>query len=88
VAAIELEVRPGKTIKLGASIGAAVYPHDGANYEALLADADHRMYRDKTHRRLGGPRHAGAAEPRSDAPAVGPQAFERETTVTVSTSIS
>jgi diguanylate cyclase (GGDEF)-like protein/putative nucleotidyltransferase with HDIG domain len=48
---IELEVRSGKTIRLGVSVGAAVYPHDGTDYEALLADADHRMYRDKTHRR-------------------------------------
>ena len=33
------------------SVGAAVHPHDGTDYEGLLADADHRMYRDKTHRR-------------------------------------
>ena len=59
---IELEVRPGKTIKLGASVGAAVYPHDGANYEALLADADHRMYRDKSMRRRGRSRQV-APEP-------------------------
>jgi hypothetical protein len=28
-----------------------VFPHDGTTYETLLADADHRMYRDKASRR-------------------------------------
>jgi len=51
VDAIELEVRPGKLLRLAASAGASVFPHDGLNYEALLADADHRMYRDKAARR-------------------------------------
>ena len=48
---IEIEVRAGKRIRLAASAGAAVFPHDGTTYEALLADADHRMYRDKAARR-------------------------------------
>jgi predicted signal transduction protein with EAL and GGDEF domain len=48
---IEIEVRPGKSVRLAASAGAAVFPHDGATYEALLAEADHRMYRDKAMRR-------------------------------------
>ena len=51
IAEIELDVRAGKRLRLGASAGAAVFPHDGATYEALLADADHRMYRDKAARR-------------------------------------
>jgi len=51
VAEIELEVRPGKKLRLGASAGAAVYPYDGSSYETLLADADQRMYRDKSARR-------------------------------------
>jgi diguanylate cyclase (GGDEF)-like protein len=51
VGQIEIEVRPGKTVRLAASAGAAVYPHDGASYESLLAEADHRMYRDKAMRR-------------------------------------
>jgi diguanylate cyclase (GGDEF)-like protein/putative nucleotidyltransferase with HDIG domain len=51
VDAIEFEVRPGKLLRLAASAGASVFPHDGLNYEALLADADHRMYRDKAARR-------------------------------------
>jgi diguanylate cyclase (GGDEF)-like protein/putative nucleotidyltransferase with HDIG domain len=48
---IQLEVRAGKRLRLAASAGASVFPHDGTTYEALLADADHRMYRDKASRR-------------------------------------
>ena len=51
IAEIQVEVRAGKRLRLGASAGAAVFPHDGATYEALLADADHLMYRDKAARR-------------------------------------
>jgi diguanylate cyclase (GGDEF)-like protein/putative nucleotidyltransferase with HDIG domain len=45
------EVRAGKRLQLGISIGAAVFPHDGSTYETLLATADSRMYRDKTRRK-------------------------------------
>jgi diguanylate cyclase (GGDEF)-like protein/putative nucleotidyltransferase with HDIG domain len=48
---IAIEVAPGTQIRLGASAGAAVFPHDGRTYEELLADADGRMYRDKFARR-------------------------------------
>ncbi len=51
VGRIEFEVRPGKLLRLRASAGAAVYPHDGTTYEALLAGADQAMYRDKAARR-------------------------------------
>ncbi len=51
VSRIEIEVRSGKFVKIGASAGVAVFPNDGATYEALLADADHGMYRDKASRR-------------------------------------
>jgi diguanylate cyclase (GGDEF)-like protein/putative nucleotidyltransferase with HDIG domain len=51
VGRIEIEVRAGKVLKIGASAGLAVFPHDGMTYEALLADADHGMYRDKAVRR-------------------------------------
>src|SRR5437773_4318959 len=51
VSKIEFEVRAGKLFKLEASAGAAVFPHDGATYEALLAGADQAMYRDKAARR-------------------------------------
>ncbi len=55
IAEIQLEVRTGKYLRLAASAGASVFPHDGTTYEALLADADQRMYRDKAARR-GEPR--------------------------------
>jgi len=51
VSQINVEVRPGKLLRLAVSAGASVFPHDGATYEALLAEADHRMYRDKAARR-------------------------------------
>src|SRR6185369_15321263 len=51
VSKIQLEVRAGKKIPIGMSVGASVFPHDGTTYEALLGDADHRMYRDKAARR-------------------------------------
>ena len=51
IAEIQIEVRGGTKIQLGASAGAAVFPHDGTTYEELLADADHFMYRDKAARR-------------------------------------
>src|SRR5262249_23222483 len=64
IAAIQLEVRPGKRVRLAVSAGAAVFPEDGATYEALLADADHRMYRDKAARR------GHVTMPRAHAPAL------------------
>ncbi len=51
VSRIEIEVRPGKFVKIGASAGVSVFPHDGPTYETLLAGADHGMYRDKATRR-------------------------------------
>jgi diguanylate cyclase (GGDEF)-like protein/putative nucleotidyltransferase with HDIG domain len=48
---ILLEVRPEKQLRLGISAGVSVFPEDGTTFEALLADADHRMYRDKAFRR-------------------------------------
>jgi diguanylate cyclase (GGDEF)-like protein len=64
IAEIQVEVRPGKRLRLGVSAGAAVFPHDGTTYEELLADADHLMYRDKAVRRGHGtiPSAAPAAE--------------------------
>ena len=53
VAAIELAVGQGRTLRLAASAGGAVFPHDGTSYETLLAEADHLMYRDKAARRAG-----------------------------------
>jgi diguanylate cyclase (GGDEF)-like protein/putative nucleotidyltransferase with HDIG domain len=48
---VYFEARPGKRLQLGISIGAAVFPHDGESYEALLATADSRMYQDKSGRK-------------------------------------
>ena len=64
VADIHFEVRAGKRLRLAASAGASVFPHDGTTYEALLADADHRMYRDKSARRghVALPRAVGGPE--------------------------
>jgi diguanylate cyclase (GGDEF)-like protein len=50
---LRFEARPGEILPLALSAGAAIYPHDGDSYEALLATADSRMYRDKTRRKKG-----------------------------------
>jgi diguanylate cyclase (GGDEF)-like protein/putative nucleotidyltransferase with HDIG domain len=49
--AVFFEVRPGKRLHIGVSIGAAVFPHDGDSYEVLLATADSRMYQNKADRK-------------------------------------
>jgi diguanylate cyclase (GGDEF)-like protein len=59
---VYFEVRPGRPVPLGISIGAAVFPHDGDSYEALLATADSRMYQDKSARK----RRAGRVSARPD----------------------
>ena len=51
ISEIEIAVFPGQHIRLGASAGAAVFPHDGRTYEELMAEADRRMYQDKSARR-------------------------------------
>ena len=78
VGEIELEVRGGKTIRLAASAGCSVFPHDGATYETLLADADHRMYRDKAARRgrVALPQTPGSAD------FIATDVFEGETVAT------
>jgi diguanylate cyclase (GGDEF)-like protein/putative nucleotidyltransferase with HDIG domain len=63
---VQFEARPGKMLPLAVSIGAAVFPHDGDSYETLLANADSRMYRDKTRRKreaAGANPHAAHARP-------------------------
>jgi len=49
--AVFFEARPGKRLRLGVSIGTAVFPHDGDSYEVLLATADSRMYQNKADRK-------------------------------------
>jgi diguanylate cyclase (GGDEF)-like protein/putative nucleotidyltransferase with HDIG domain len=56
---ITLEPRPGDRLLLSMSAGAAVFPHDGESYEALLDTADSRMYGDKRA-------HKTASKPESD----------------------
>jgi diguanylate cyclase (GGDEF)-like protein len=61
VDSIQLEVQPNRRIPMMMSAGAAVFPHDGDSYEALLAAADSRMYRDKSERRAA--RNVLASQP-------------------------
>ena len=42
---------PGGSWRVGASVGAAIFPYDGRNPERLLECADAAMYADKQHRR-------------------------------------
>ena len=57
------EARPGRRLPLAVSIGAAIFPHDGETYEALLATADSRMYRDKSRRKQQQAREQSAVSP-------------------------
>ena len=63
------EAHPGRRLPLSLSVGAAIFPHDGDSYEALLATADSRMYQDKARRKrdaIAGPvpgAQAGPAAP-------------------------
>jgi diguanylate cyclase (GGDEF)-like protein len=45
------EARPGRRVPVSISVGAAIFPKDGDGYEAIMAAADNRMYRDKTFRK-------------------------------------
>src|SRR5262249_47932050 len=47
---IQFEPRPGKTLPLAISVGAAVFPHGGDSCATLLATAGSRMCPDKTQR--------------------------------------
>jgi diguanylate cyclase (GGDEF)-like protein/putative nucleotidyltransferase with HDIG domain len=55
VAAIRFEVAPGELAPLAISVGTALYPDDGLDYEALLKKADRRMYADKSARKAPRP---------------------------------
>ena len=48
---VHFEPRPGRPLRLGLSIGTAIFPQDGETYESLLATADRRMYQDKAQRK-------------------------------------
>jgi diguanylate cyclase (GGDEF)-like protein len=48
VRAIVFEPQPGEQLPLSISAGTAVFPHDGETYEKLLAEADRKMYENKS----------------------------------------
>jgi len=48
---VYFEARPGKRLRLGISVGVAVFPRDGEPYEEIIAIADTRMYLDKAERK-------------------------------------
>ncbi|MFN7983168.1 MAG: GGDEF domain-containing protein [Vicinamibacterales bacterium] len=58
------------SIRVGASAGAAVYPHDGVTYETLLAAADKRMYTDKSDRRTHGRSRPSSVRDREAVPVI------------------
>jgi diguanylate cyclase (GGDEF)-like protein len=58
------------TLRIGASVGIAVFPEDGSDTESLCIAADLRMYDDKM-RSLGFPE--GAAKTEHESPARGPE---------------
>ena len=58
------------SIRVGASAGAAVYPHDGVTYETLLAAADKRMYTDKSDRRTHGRSRPSNVRDREPVPVI------------------
>ncbi|MCW2778010.1 MAG: hypothetical protein JWN17_1735, partial [Frankiales bacterium] len=43
----------GTTLRLGASVGTALFPDDGSTPDRLLARADHDMYATKRARQAG-----------------------------------
>lgn len=67
-----LEARPGDRLSLSISAGAAVFPHDGDTYEALLARADSRMYSDKSSRKTDPTRRVVVPAATVDVAATGP----------------
>jgi diguanylate cyclase (GGDEF)-like protein len=50
---LAVEATAGLQLRLGISIGWAVYPRDGHSYEALVKKADRRMYQNKSARKSG-----------------------------------
>jgi diguanylate cyclase (GGDEF)-like protein/putative nucleotidyltransferase with HDIG domain len=67
--AVFFEARPGKRLRIGVSIGTAVFPHDGDSYEVLLSTADSRMYQNKADRKR---RARDAEQARNAATAAAP----------------
>jgi diguanylate cyclase (GGDEF)-like protein/putative nucleotidyltransferase with HDIG domain len=51
VSAIPFEPAPGVAVTLSISVGHAIYPSDGGSFDALIRQADERMYADKSARK-------------------------------------
>ena len=51
VSAIPFEPAPGVAVTLEISVGHAMYPSDGGSFDALIRQADERMYADKSARK-------------------------------------
>ena len=66
------------TVRLGASVGRAIYPHDGESSTALLAAADRQMYSAKRLRKasISAPLARRLAGDRADSPPQRPLAEE------------
>jgi len=63
ISRIELEIWPETIVTLGASAGVSVFPDDGTAHEALIAEADRRMYKDKANRKKRGQSTSGSPDP-------------------------
>ena len=63
VARILLDVNDGARVPLRISAGIAVFPHDGDNYEALIARADREMYQNKSSRKSDASRQVTGGTP-------------------------
>jgi diguanylate cyclase (GGDEF)-like protein/putative nucleotidyltransferase with HDIG domain len=51
VETLPFQAAPGSELRLGISVGWAIYPRDGHSYEALVKQADRRMYQNKSARK-------------------------------------
>jgi len=63
IRAQQVEVGPGQTVTLSASIGAATYPVDGKTLEALMQRADKAMYQAKRNGGNGAAAASSSAQP-------------------------
>jgi diguanylate cyclase (GGDEF)-like protein len=83
VSEMRIQVRPGEQLRIAASAGISVFPHDAVTQETLLASADLRMYRDKAARR-GVRADASPLDPPDFISGEGPPAPRSEATAGVS----
>jgi diguanylate cyclase (GGDEF)-like protein len=64
---LAFQAKSGRRIEISMSIGCAVFPHDGREYETLIAAADTRMYESKARRKAARVGVDRRARPRSTA---------------------